>query len=280
MQDSSSDESSNPLLDILMKYKHISPVTVNFEEIVSGLDHLRGEKSQLIKELVKIDKLSHNDDLCVGFGEVGLLGKLIGMYRDFYDEDVPYVEDDLGTEIRVEIVSILNNFSNNEKYHAEMWDNGIMNIIVDQMDALPASLERKGLMRIFSIISENVWYREPTLDILAKKFPYKIDEESPIWKKMDAEKYDPGELEYFLDGLRCLDLCLDKYQKGGRAFYNPQDFEICRVLEANYEIIREEMLAIKNQDLVSYFDAYSFLVKLARRVFVQRRMGGAWVICV
>jgi len=102
-----------------------------------------------------------------------------------------------------------------------------------------------------------VWYRSEIVNYLNNKFPTSNELEN--WKnKILDDPLDINEREFFLDILKFTDLSLEAY-KPGKAFYESTEFPICKVLEENYELIRNEVIRLqseKNDNLVAWPEKY------------------------
>lgn len=154
-----------------------------------------------------------------------------------------------------------------------MVENGVITITLDLMGHLGPNIERKVLVKILCFIAEDgesnyyfvliniVWYRSEIINYLNNKYPTSNELEN--WKnKILDDPLDINEREFFLDILKFTDLSLGityksenltllEAYKPGKAFYESTEFPICKVLEENYELIRNEVLRLQNDNLVN-----------------------------
>jgi len=234
-------------------------VNINYGLMVRRLNEEGMSSEGVVSLLQTIYRfLFKEGDSMVSLVKEELIPVMLARFREFWDveNEEGYSVSTGSANVRLHVLYILNELCNYDKFHEELFGNNTFDLVLDCVEKLPPCEERKLLLRVFSLLSEDVFLRERVKDLLNTKYPEGLSENTGIWAKLKISSYHNVEEEYFLDGLRCLDIVLDKYQPGGMPFYNTQEFEICRVLEANYEIIKEEMVNIRNTDLSKWPEEY------------------------
>jgi len=116
-------------------------------------------------------------------------------------------------------------------------------------------MKERLLLKMLSYIAEDVWYRDTIINYVNEKYPVEYDKTN--WKnRILDDPVDIDEREFFLDVLKFTDIIMDAYKPGMVAFYNPSDFPICKILEENFEAIRDEVFALHEDNLVPWPEKY------------------------
>jgi len=220
---------------------------LTIEEAINKFDN-ETNLERLKNFVFKMRNFTKIEENKVKFGHESFFASLIKRLREFIGSD-DY------KKIREGFVSILCHFIESDIYRKYIVEGGAVTVFIDLIDSLSPTPERKSVVKMLSFIAEDVWYRDAINNYVNEKYPVEYDKTN--WKKRILDDpIDIDEREYFFDILKFCDIVLDAYKIGKIAYYNTQDFPICKVLEENYETIRDEVLALQDNNLVPWPEKY------------------------
>jgi len=105
---------------------------------------------------------------------------------------------------------------------------------------VPKGLSRKCAVRVLYHISESIWIRGEIAKTIRSKFTE--EQQMKFITLVMTDRVDDQEKEMMDELLKNTDLVLHQY-KPGKAWYDAKTFEFTKLLEDNWQVIKEEALA-------------------------------------
>eukprot|EP01130_Rhizamoeba_saxonica_P011341 TRINITY_DN4711_c0_g1_i1.p1 TRINITY_DN4711_c0_g1~~TRINITY_DN4711_c0_g1_i1.p1 ORF type:complete len:441 (+),score=105.81 TRINITY_DN4711_c0_g1_i1:91-1323(+) len=202
---------------------------------------------KVVKALMLLQKIARKEDKHELLYKKGLVKILVEKLSEWIV--VEQFEDQ--TDKRNLTARVLSLFAEAETFQEKMIECGTVPVLVDIIGKLPASVERKNMIRCLCFLSENVFVRNH----IPQYFEQSVDDVQAYITRIKDDPYDIDEKEFFVDILKNTEMTLEMYQPG-KAWYDASQFAACKILEDNYHIIREEIEEYARLQMIAWPEKY------------------------
>jgi len=149
--------------------------------------------------------------------------------------------------------SILGNIAYPEKLTPKLVEADLVPPAVRLVSIMEKSLFRKDLVSLLFSISESVWLRDTITQFVRSEFPPEdLGATGKFNLGIESDPYDLEEKTFWQELLKNTELTSAMYFPGRKAFWDANDFPQLKILEDNWEVIREEALEAIQQFLVAW----------------------------